>query len=693
MTDIPEIKSHLMNVHDSLNFLKKIDVPVDRFNKDIKGIMTLIKGGDPDEANRSVLELRKEISEIMSRMENINSGLVEMEKEIAALAKRGINTVSLRRLYSQCRLALKERDYDQVQLFIIKMEKIIDMYSFLSGETILVDVQKGEEMVDVVTKLVLEAVRKERSGSFEKEDASGKGGPIGSYGKGEDGGQGEDEGEEEEESGRYAQNEEDLPVLTPIYEDMDEDVPINIYDEKEEVFHDESDGLQIGTFGPEGTDTTRPIIRVIQSSPRDNDRGIPEESVSDDGASTDPVPILRVACDRAELDEDKQEEPEDSLERLKEVLSKMESVDPDIQRGIGVLEKLIWSGDVEGAKELAAELNRLLDMHRHKTALESLNELHREARMAMIELTGGREAPRDIRRLYDRAKLLRERGDYWISSRLFKEVTIMCRDRTEHARTEKLVKALDELRAASVVFAAHLSDPEYISFRLTELSSLIESGRHEDAENAIRMIRSSMDEADALYWKEAASSLQEILMKRNIESFGDDVKERLRGMLRSAGELGERDRWEDAHGLLVRCRTEMDREVRVGEYDGRIRAFRRELTFLPEDGSLRMRVEKLVDEAGNRLLFKDTDGFLSLFRRAEELATEEMAKGRAASNLELFRRRLKDLPEGRAKDSYMDRYYEAKSKNDDGRYEESVEISTADLNEITVKALEDIRNG
>jgi len=648
VSDIPEIKSHLMNVYNSLNFLKKIGVPVIEFNEDIRKIMALMKKGELDEAKVEVLDLRRRTSDILSRMENINRGLLEIEKEISALLKKGINTVPLRRLYSQCRLSLKEGDYDQVQLFIIKMEKIIDMYHFLSGETILVDVDEGEEMEDVVTRLVLEAVRTERGDAACTEE------------------------QVMAESGRYAEDDEDIPVLVPIYEDMDEDDLL----EAEEVSR--KTAVKEGKAPPDPPKSPGEYSEVIGN---------------DGQEASSPPETQMIEAIQAEEAGVERTDPRASLEELKEAVSEMGDADTDVKRGIEVLDRLIRTGDEEGAEELANELINLLQTNRKQSALESLNALHREAREALVGLTGGREAPKDIRRMYDRAKLLRERGEFDIASRLFREVTIMCREGRERAITEELIRRLDELRSDSERFSDQLTDPKGLEEKLKKLSDRIERGNTQDVKDILSSIERMVDRARASYWKEEVRSLERELGRRNTANFDDETRGRFKRMLSKISEFKEGGMWEDAHRLLVKCDEEIRRERRLSELEKELHGLDRDLTYLPEGGTLREEMERMLEEASKRILFRDAEGTSAILERARVLASDEMARSKSGKNLGLLRERIGELPEGELKQNFMDRYYEAKSKNDEGRFKESLKRSTEALNEITMRALREISGG
>jgi len=321
VVDIQEIKGQLLNVYNSRNFLKNIDVPVDSYNKNIKKTIELLKEGDLAQAKKEVLHIRKETGEILTRMDNIHNGLLQIEKEIAKMVKKGMNTVALRRLYSQCRLALKDKDYDQVQLFIIKMDKIIEMYNFLMGPSLLVNVNEGEMIEEIITRMEVEAARSRNQVNEEISIST---------------------------LGRYTETDEDLPILIPLYDETDDEV--GIVDYKDQAEFKSMDYISKGLV-----EDSEHFLKHPSMEDKEN---FYEDEKEREGASREKVDV---EWGKQEVyKETRTDEMQSRYNRINAMISENYVVDDDLVKGALMLEKLVYNNDLVGANELAEELERLL---------------------------------------------------------------------------------------------------------------------------------------------------------------------------------------------------------------------------------------------------------------------------------------------------------------------------------------------
>ena len=627
VVDVQEIKVHLVNVKNSLNFLNKIGVPVSSHNDTIARIMELLKDGDIPKAKEEVLSLRKETSGILSRMDNIHNGLLEIEKEIARLAKEKKGTIALRRLYGQCRLALRDKDYDQVQLFIIKMDKIIEMYRFLERSTVLADIDEGEEIEDAITKLELDEIKKRKALRDVKSILE----PI--------------------LVKRYTEPDEDIPILVPIYDDHEQIFP------REKEDSEEQDNLK----------SESPVESPSKISDNEIDHGGPVESRMNS--------ILMTIRDNRIRDE-------------------------DIDNASEVLKILVKNEDWKGANEIADELEKLIDSFDHEKNMQTVSGLHRQAKTAIMNISEEGGPQSDIRIIYERGKKLMGKGELEKSQRLFRETISMCREREgielREIRLDRINKLEERIRSIPREWldTSPMDHPQtYLRMerKLKEVSSSVD--RPGDVfDGLIRPLEDEIDGILASYWKEKLGSLDESLSEK-IDGIRETEGYRyeLHRILERAREQSAQNEWKKAE-LIYQCGME---EIKISHdmaaYEKELDIYEKGLAYLDGNSATYMRSEKHIGECRNRLLRRDLEGFLEAFDSLKEVSQDDIIRNRSHSNLKLLNTRILELPEGDFRDSMQKRYLEAKSKIDDRKYYECLELSKGILNEITILALEEIR--
>jgi len=600
MVDVQEIKGHLVNVKNSLNFLNRIGVPVSSHNDSIEKIMSLLKEGNRTKAREEVLFLRKETSGILSRMDNIHNGLLKIEREIARLAKEKKGTIALRRLYSQCRLALKEKDYDQVQLFIIKMDKIIETYRFLENPTVLVDIDDGEEIMDVITQLELCEMRKRR-GQRDDEEAL-----------------------KPNAAKRYTEEDEDLPVLVPIYDGYVETTP------------PEEDANQQRDRG-EGNLASSRMNRILMT--------VRENSIRDE----------------------------------------------DINSASDILRILIKNEDWKGANEIADELEKLIDSFNRSSDLKAVSRLREQAKAAIISFSKGTGTPDEIRIVYERGEELMDEGETEKSLRLFRKTISMCREREGIRMREIRLDRLAKLEERLSSIPAEWSDLSEIRKILADASSSVD-GSGDVFDELIQQLEGEIEGVLNSYWKEKLGNLDDSLA-RNIARIKETggYRYELHRILERAREQAAEKEWKKAE-LIYQCGME---EIKVSGdiagYEKELDLYEKGLTYLDGQSATYLKSEKHIGECRNRLLRRDLKGFLEVFKALKEVSQDDIIRNRAQSNIVLLDQRVPELPEGDFRDSMQKRYFKAKSKIDDGKYYQSLELSNRVLNQITVMALEEIR--
>jgi len=657
MVEVQEIKGHLVNVKNSLNFLNKIGVPVSSHNDSIDKIMDLLKEGNIRKAKEEVLFLRKETSGILSRMDNIHNGLLEIEREIARLAKEKKGTIALRRLYSQCRLALKDKDYGQVQLFIIKMDKIIATYRFLESPTVLVDIDDGEEIVDVITKLELGEMRKRR-GLRDDEEAL----PLIA-------------------AKRYTKEDEDLPVLVPIYdgyiettspeEDANEQRDRKSGDLTSSL--DKSPLVQLDMFAGSPADT--------RNLPSGTFRSRPTGKLAGDAATPERGCVVERAPSGMSL----------RMNRILMTIRENSISDEDIADASDILRILMKNEDWKGANEIADELEKLIDSFNRRKNTEAVSRLREQAKTAMISISKGTGTPDDIRIVYERGEELMSEGETEKSMRLFSETVSMCGEREGIEIRENRLDRLAKLEERLSSIPAEWSDMSEIRRRLADASSSVD-GSGDAFDEVIRPLEDEIEGVFASYWKEKLGSLDESL-SRNIARIKETggYRYELHRILERAREQAAEMEWKKAE-LIYQCGME---EIKVSgdiaEYEKELDLYEKGLAYLPEQSATYLKSEQHIGECRNRLLRRDLKGFLEVYDALKEVSQDDIIRNRAHSNIMLLDKRIPELPEGDFRDSMQKRYFEAKSKIDDGKYYNSLELSKRIVNEITVMALEEIR--
>ena len=664
MADIQEVKSHLMNVYNSMNFLKKIGVPVGPYNRNIKNIMELMKADDIQTAKKEVLKLRKETGDVLTRMENIHNGLLQIDKEIARMVKKGKSTVALRRLYSQCRLALKEKDYDQVQLFIIKMDKIIDMYNFLEGPTLLVDIDEGREIEEIIIKMELDAIKKRKTPLEEKP--------------------------REPPGGRYVEEDECLPVLTPLYEEIEEETP-----------HGEGTGSSgIPTDDAEKIEPHRKMEVPKNEPPEMSERSSlkrsgPGETVV---SGRETVSTWETSPGtRERVNEEKiaslSEEVHIKVSKLKGMMDEGDIIDGDIVRGLQVLERLEKSEDWVGAKELSDELEKLVFTHQRQREMASLSTVSSEAKKALLGLSEKIGEQKQIRTLYDRANSLRDSGDLEVSTRLFTEVIELCRESEIIGERETWLQKIDTLREKIEIIPPDLIDRASLLGRLNSISAITEEDNLSDIEALLNPVENEVERAYSRHRNDELKKMDEMFSKRMENSGITGLHaERIRGLQHQAREFRQDDEFDRAEETYRAGIEKMDITLRTADCEKELKGFLLDLKHFHGKEENRMRVERYVKECKNRIIQNDPLNFSRFFQKARAIAQSDIEKNKSISNLELLDRRIRELSEGELHDFFTKRYSEAKSKIVDGEFRTGLELTTNILNDITVRALEDIRN-
>ena len=634
MADIQEVKAHLMNVYNTMNFLKKIGVPVGPYNKNIKNIMVLMKKDDISTAKKEVLVLRKETGDVLTRMDNIHNGLLQIDKEIARMVKKGKSTVALRRLYSQCRLALKDKDYDQVQLFIIKMDKIIDMYYFLEGSTFLVDIRKGEEIEEIIIKMELDAMKRRNAPREEKLI--------------------------EPPRGRYVEEDEDLPVLTPLYENLE--------------------GTGPGEKELEGAKSSPADTRGSELSPEEKETG--RETLTKAPERGNEQKTLALS-----------EEVHKKISKLKEMIEDEDIIDGDMVRALQVSERLEKSGDWVGATELADELEKLLIAHIQQRRLASLTRSYREARKALLEVSKKIGDQKEIRILYNRATALRDSGDLEVSARLFTEVVSLCKESEIASQREIWREKMNGLKEKIDRIPSHLIERTSILGRLNSILVMSEGDDVSDIDALLDPVENDVETAYSNYRKEELMEIDEILTSKIETSSIRDIRaEGIRRLLVKARAYGSNDELDKAEKMYGSGMKEIESIIKTADCEKELRAFLMDLQYYHGEEENKMQMERYIEECKNRIIQKDVANFLILFHKAKEIAQGEIDRNKSISNLKLLDQRILELPEGELQGSFRKRYLEAKSKIDEGKYPASLELASAVLNEITIKALEEIQS-
>ncbi len=637
MVDVQEIKGQLLNVYNSMNFLKKIGVPVDSFNKNIKKTMELLKKGNLAEAKEEVLFIRKETGQILTRMDNIHNGLLQIEKEIAKMVKKGMNTVALRRLYSQCRLALKDKDYDQVQLFIIKMDKIIEMYNFLDGPALLVDVSDGEMIEEIITGMEVDAARR-------KKKVNGK--------------------ITLSHQGRYTETYEDLPILVPLYDD----------DETEEN---------------EIPDNKQPGDREYPAE-------LPQRNNKDD-LKRDEREIGKAASGTVEIDWGKEEEIKvnknnelrSRVVSIKTMLRENDIVDDDLVKGALVLEKLMDNKDQIGANELADELEKLLRDYIERREMGKVTKLYGEARRSLLELSEMEIDTKNIKILYERAIKLRDEQKLDIASRLFSEVISMCHESEISSHREKELGWIKQLKEKMDRIPSNLLDKasaekeiECIFNKLNEGGEIGEetSELEKKIENAYNSyMKENLDALDRLF----SAKIEKVEEKNIPVNSLHIIREKARAALL-------KENWDEAGELFKRGLDEIELTSIIANHKIELDRFEKDLEFLENNEAIFMETREYLTQCRNMIMRRDEENFCILFQKARELAGEDITRLKSYSYLSRLENCVGELSQEDMRENYTKRYLEAKSKSDEGRYTECLELTTFLINEITVKALEKI---
>jgi len=664
VVEIQEIKGQLLNVYNSMNFLKKIGVPVDSFNKNIKNTMQLLKEGNLTEAKKEVLFIRKETGGILTRMDNIHNGLLQIEKEIAKMVKKGMNAMALRRLYSQCRLALKDKDYDQVQLFIIKMDKIIEMYNFLAGPALLVDVDEGEMIEEIITRMEVEVARGRKEVS-EKVSLSNQ--------------------------GRYGETDEDLPILVPLYdEDDDEDDEGDNEEDDEEDDEGEEDGILDNKLAAESR-----LVNDIPEESGVNEKIISEYPVTDalnkfEKDEKEGESVVRENTVGEGVKKEGKDEMRSRLDRINTTIRDNDIVDDDLIKGTVVLEKLVSNEDRIGANELAEELERLLNEYIERRDMEKVTSMYKEARSSLLALSEMKIDTKNIRILYDRAVKLRDRGELDIAARLFREVIGMCRDRELSSIREKELRRIKELKEKIGRIPSQLLDGASIEDELDCVINKLNEGK--DTDEMMEELEKKIGNAYNVYMKENLEALENLFSEK-LENVKEKkipvnslyiIREKARASL-------VKENWNEAGEQLKRGLDEIELTIKIVDHEMELDQFERDLDLLDSKGEKYIETKKYVSECRNMILRRDENNFCLLFKKAREISGNDIGRIKSHSYLSRLDNCIAELPSGEMKKSYTKRYLEAKSKSDEGRYVECLELTTSLINEITVRALENIR--
>jgi hypothetical protein len=650
VVDIQEIKGQLLNVYNSRNFLKNIDVPVDSYNKNIKKTIELLKEGDLAQAKKEVLHIRKETGEILTRMDNIHNGLLQIEKEIAKMVKKGMNTVALRRLYSQCRLALKDKDYDQVQLFIIKMDKIIEMYNFLMGPSLLVNVNEGEMIEEIITRMEVEAARSRNQVNEEISIST---------------------------LGRYTETDEDLPILIPLYDETDDEV--GIVDYKDQAEFKSMDYISKGLV-----EDSEHFLKHPSMEDKEN---FYEDEKEREGASREKVDV---EWGKQEVyKETRTDEMQSRYNRINAMISENYVVDDDLVKGALMLEKLVYNNDLVGANELAEELERLLSDYILRRDMEKITNQYKEARRCLLTLSERKIDTNNIRILYDRAVKLRDRGELDIATRLFREVIGMCNESELSAFREKELNRIKELKEKMDRIPSQLLERATIDDEL----DLIKNKLNEDQDIGGRMeeLASKIQKAYNVYMQENLEALDKLFRERmeNLEKKNIPVNS-LYIIREKAKASLEKENWDEAGEQYKRGLDEIELALKIADHKIELDRFEKDLDLLDKSEAIYMETRKYLGECRNMILRRDENNFCILFQKAREIAGKDITRIKSDSHLTRLDVCIGELSNGEMRNSYTKRYSEAKSKSDEGRYAECLELTTSLINEITVIALESI---